>query len=100
MHGGGSLIVSAKSPDGRPVGLFFGSPNDCCAAMIPGKITRSCSSDGLYVTRDLTDRGEVRQQYRQRRLHLIQKRRNLLCEAGSALQDRTHLRVVLRELLR
>ncbi len=47
VHGGGSVMVSAKSPDGRPVGLFFGSPKACCAAMMPGKITRSCSSDGL-----------------------------------------------------
>src|SRR3984893_66364 len=48
---------------------------------------------------NLTERGEVRQQHRYGRLHLREKPRNLLCEAGSLLQDRTHLRVVLSDLL-
>ena len=33
VHGGGSPNIVANSPNGRPVGLFFGRPNDSWAAM-------------------------------------------------------------------
>src|SRR5882757_3280831 len=47
VHGGGSPRVRVKSPDARPVGLFCGKPNACCAAMYPGNSNRVCSNDGL-----------------------------------------------------
>ena len=48
VHGGGSLMVSAKSPSGRPVGLILRQPERLlCRDDTAGSITSNCSSDGL-----------------------------------------------------
>ncbi len=89
VHGGGSPNVErevAQRQTGRDCSC--GRPNDCWAAMYAGKITSSCSMRRVVGDQHLTDRGEVRQQDRQGRLHLVQQRRNLLRDAGSRLQDR------------
>ena len=81
---------------GSPVGSLFVSDSLLCRT-IPRKTTRSCSRTGLYVTTESGRRGEIGEQYRQRRLDLTRSGRPLL-RSRSGLQDRPHLRVVLREL--
>jgi len=46
VHGGGPSIETAKSPKGKPVGLFHPA-YDAVAATYGGNSTNNCSNDGL-----------------------------------------------------